>query len=406
MIRSFYIDNFKSLVNFSLPAEMGQFTCLVGLNGSGKSTVLQAFDFLGQLVSGKVDDWLIRREWRKSDLTSRFLKKQLITFKIGFEFSGLGRVDWEGSFNVNLLRCTAESISVGGRIFLKSEVGGLLVENAVKGTTALVRLHGLTYQGSVLSLLKTSEYHPAIRAVKLFADQMKSLDSLAPQLMRKRAKEAGDVGYGGERLSGYLHGFGKAAKARLLTDLQAFYDQIDGLDTRALRAGWKELRIRENFRDAHGKLLETEAHQLNDGLLRVLAILAQTQTGNPERDDDEFWKKALQHHEYRFLLFDEIENGINPEIVARLMAHLLEVRQQIVVTSHSPMILNYLPDDVARKAVVLLYRTAQGITRAARFFDLPEPARKLALLGPGEVFVDTELTAAALEAERLREQAR
>ena len=35
MIRHFYIDNFKYLVDFALPTDMGQFTCIVGLNGSG-----------------------------------------------------------------------------------------------------------------------------------------------------------------------------------------------------------------------------------------------------------------------------------------------------------------------------------------------------------------------------------
>ncbi|MFY8134268.1 MAG: AAA family ATPase, partial [Aquimonas sp.] len=55
MIKHFYIDNFKSLVDFRLSPEGGslaKFTCLVGLNGAGKSTVLQALDFIGHLASG------------------------------------------------------------------------------------------------------------------------------------------------------------------------------------------------------------------------------------------------------------------------------------------------------------------------------------------------------------------
>ena len=42
MIRSLYIDNFKSLVDFRLPMAphaLGRFVCLVGLNGAGKSTL-------------------------------------------------------------------------------------------------------------------------------------------------------------------------------------------------------------------------------------------------------------------------------------------------------------------------------------------------------------------------------
>jgi AAA15 family ATPase/GTPase len=98
MIKSFYIDNFKSLVDFRLPPrshKLGQFTCLVGLNGAGKSTVLQAFDFVGHLANGEVASWLKQREWKTSDLTSRFLKlKKLIQFEIEVEVTETGRIVW------------------------------------------------------------------------------------------------------------------------------------------------------------------------------------------------------------------------------------------------------------------------------------------------------------------------
>ncbi|CAK0782350.1 AAA family ATPase [Gammaproteobacteria bacterium] len=406
MIRDFYIDNFKSLVDFSLPRDLGHLTCLIGLNGSGKSTLLHAFDFVGHLVTGKMDDWLKQREWQKSDLTSRFLKKQLITFRLGFDFPQSGRVEWEGSFNVNLLRCTAETIRADGRDVLRIIEGvPHVAKNGIEMKSAFPSLSAMTLQGSVLSLLETkknNEYHPAIHDLKEFVGHLRSLDMLSPHLMRKRAKDADDVGYGGERLSAYLHGFSKRAKARLLTTLQDFYEQVEGWETSALRAGWKDLRVREHYLDAHGKPLETLARQLNDGMLRVLAILAQTQTGNPEWDNKNGGGDSGRHQNYHCLLFDEIENGINPEIVEKLISHLLEAKQQIIVTSHSPMILNYLPDEVARQSVVLLYRTSEGKSRAVRFFDLPEPKHKLQLLGPGEVFVDTDLVVAAQVAEEQR----
>ena len=56
-------------------------------------------------------------------------------------------------------------------------------------------------------------------------------------------------------------------------------------------------------------------------MLRLLTILAQTQTL------------------HSFLLFDEIENGVNPELVEKLVNVLLNARQQVLVTTHSPMIL-------------------------------------------------------------------
>jgi AAA15 family ATPase/GTPase len=83
MIRRFYIDNFKSLVDFSLPPKpdgLGKFTCLIGMNGAGKSTVLQAFDFVKQLTHGRMDDWLTLRNWERSEILSHFQHKRLITF--------------------------------------------------------------------------------------------------------------------------------------------------------------------------------------------------------------------------------------------------------------------------------------------------------------------------------------
>jgi len=71
-----------------------------------------------------------------------------------------------------------------------------------------------------------------------------------------------------------------------------------------------------------------------------------------------------------------------------------------MVTTHSPMILNYLPDDVAKEAVLLLYKTANGFTRCTRYFDLTDTAKKLNALGPGEVFVDTDLTALIAQLEQ------
>lgn len=48
MIRSLDIHNFKSLNGCPIP--MSRFTCLIGLNGSGKTTFLQAVVFLARKI--------------------------------------------------------------------------------------------------------------------------------------------------------------------------------------------------------------------------------------------------------------------------------------------------------------------------------------------------------------------
>jgi hypothetical protein len=65
------------------------------------------------------------------------------------------------------------------------------------------------------------------------------------------------------------------------------------------------------------------------------------------------------------------------------------------------LILNDLSDKSARESVVVLYRNSKGQTRSCRYFDLPSASKKLGILGPGEVYVDTSIEQIAREAEEL-----
>lgn len=154
------------------------------------------------------------------------------------------------------------------------------------------------------------------------------------------------------------------------------------------RSGWKKLSVLEQFGEQR---LETEALHLNDGLLRILAVLTQADA-----------RRSL-------LLLDELENGINQEIVETLVDTLLQSPQQLLVTTHSPLLLNYLPDEVARDAVQLLYKTPEGETRRRQFFKIPRMAAKLKAMGPGDAFVDTDLkllTQECIELDRQQEASR
>lgn len=372
MISHLKIDNFKSLVDFSLP--LAKFNCLIGLNGAGKTTLLQALDFMSQIMAGQVNQWLRDRDWTASDLNCRMLKKQLIILEVTFSLPSTQLVKWEASFNPKQMRCTSESVIADGKVVLKVADGQVSVAGERFESIAF------DYQGSVLSQLKAAllDKVPVLAELKAFVVNIKSLELLSPHLMRQRARDAADIGTGGEKLSAFLHSLPVDGRIALIENLKTFYPHLKEIQTSTLRSGWKKLVLRENFASD----LETEARHINDGMLRLLAILAQTKTT------------------HRFLLFDEIENGINPELIEKLMQQLLAAPQQVMVTTHSPMILNYLPDEVAKEAVILLYKTKQGITRCKRYFDIPDMANKLKALGPGEVFVDTDLTALVQQLEQ------
>jgi ABC-type histidine transport system ATPase subunit len=280
------VDNFKSLVDFQM--DLPKFSCLIGLNGSGKSTVLQFIDFLSQLFRGDMKGWLEQRRWKPADLKSKLTKKTSIT--IGVELrdeDGTVAGRWDATYSPSKDHCTKEC---------------LVSPDAV---------------------LRTERRH--------------NIEKL----------------------------------------LQHAFPYFNGLGTKSFRFGWKQLAISESYvgEDAgFFPALTTEARHVSDGTLRIIAMLAALQS------DDQF------------LLFDEIENGISPDLLEFIVNQFVEARQQVLATTNGPMILNSLEDEVARAGVIYLYKTPLGTTKAIPFFTIPSQQKKLAIMGPGEVFADTKLS--------------
>jgi predicted ATPase len=376
MITKLHIENFKSLADFDLPPldlQLEKFTCIIGLNGAGKSTLLQAFDFLGQLAVGRIGEWLNQRDWKKNELTSNLGKRNpIIEFRMSFRFETDEEVHWHGRFNTTMMRCTYESIEKANTKLLEVNDGRLTILGVENEPPQVRDKLDLIYEGSVLSILQLKDARPEVSQIKELLLNLKSLELLAPHLLRRRARRAEDIGIGGEKLSAFLAQLKPPAREQLRIKLREFYPHLDRWIVKSFHAGWKGLRVWEDY---NSNFMVDAAH-LNDGMLRVIAILAQ----------------AYSRH--TVLLFDEIENGMNPELVQKLVRSLIELGEsgkQVFVTTHSPVILNYMPDEVARKAVMLLYKLADGRTRCTRFFDIPLTDVKLRSLGPGEVFVDTNL---------------
>lgn len=366
MIKSVWVDNFKSLVDFEL--ELAKFNCVVGLNGSGKSTVLQALDFVSQLMVGDIDDWLKLRHWKSADLNSKLTKKSNIDFKITLEICEQ-EVIWSGSFNRTSLSCTRESITENGEKILSVEDGSYTVRSGGKLNRWDIVFE---YQGSLLSQLKDDQQGNTLRRVKDTILHIRSLDLISPELLRTQTRSSeGKLGLGGEKLSAFIHESGVPAKEKLMKELKNIYPHLNEIRTKSLQSGSKQLEVSEHFGD---KKIRSTARHLNDGMLRLMVILLQLEIGNA------------------FLLFDEIENGINPELIEYLIDHLVESEDQVMVTTHSPMVLNFMDDNIAKRGVIYLYKSEVGYTRAIHLFDIPSMAKKLELMGPGEAFIDTDLT--------------
>ncbi|MGL5384774.1 MAG: AAA family ATPase [Enterobacterales bacterium] len=380
MIEKITIKNFKSLVDVKI--ELGQFNCFVGMNGAGKSTLLQALDFISQQMHGFLYSWLDSRGWTSKDLYSRTgglrAAHQGISLAVHYRLQDGSGLIWGGNFNRTSMRLTREFILLGDKDSQET------VLEVIDGKCKLPDQQfpiPFEYQGSVLSQLKDSVLPASVREFRDAIRNIRSLELLSPHLLRKRSRtQDKDIGAGGEKLSGFLGQLNAAEKERLLSLLQKFYPRLQNFRVATVKGGWKRLAVSESYNMTDGLFpgkettFETEASQLNDGLLRILAILAQAASQSSS-----------------LLLLDEVENGINPEIIEKLVDTLVQSPMQVIVTTHSPMILNYLEDDIARKAVQFVYKSPEGHSQVRRFFDIPRINDKLSYMGPGEAFVDTNL---------------
>jgi len=404
------IRNFKSLEYLTLPPgglsrgvvsegeerlPLPKFSCLIGLNGAGKSSILHGVDFLSQLFRGDIDAWLNRRGWKAGDIKFNLPEKKDVSrvdlskgkdvfFRV-LVSSDFGVFEWEGNISVYSKQCKSESLSLrpkcegaaastmkGEALLLlgvRNKMMTLYCDENGRGAPERIRFQ---YQGSILSQLEDHELGERMLFFRNFMRSISSLDLLSPHQMRMNYKRAENIGLGGEGLFAFIHALPNETKERFVSIMRRFYPTLDRVSVLSKAYGWKQLVIGEAFPDTGG-VLKTEGHHINDGMLRLMGIVAQTLG------------------EKRFLMFDEIENGFSPELIKELVQYLArEAEQQVLVTTHSPLVLNYLLDEEARESLFFVYKD-EGRSKCVRFFDIHEVDERLQFMGPGEAYADTDL---------------
>lgn len=380
------ISNFKSLDEFTL--EFSKFTCLVGLNSSGKSTILQAIDFISQQMNGDISQWLKNRNWDAKELRCKLSRKQLIGIIVSFSYNDRFYI-WSFIFSPLLKKCTSEKILMydknieNERMIFEVKNSKYMIITNLKTEEKLEGDIIQDYEGSFLASLKPELLPEPIKEFKEYIKNIYSLDLLSPQELRKRSRTGSQLGLSGANISAFLNIFNDEQKNNLLIQLKKCYRNLDSLTIRKSKGGWSRIELIEKFNDTK---LTNEGKYLNDGILRLIAILAQLQS-----------KKS-------FLLFDEIENGINSELIEFLLDTLIASEHQVMITTHSPMILNYIDDEVAKKSVQYIYKTEEGLTKSIPFFNIPNMKEKLEFMGAGEVYVDTNLSDLYEEIQLIEQQ--
>lgn len=374
MIKSLVIKNFKAIKHLEII--FTPFTVLIGGNSSGKSTVLQALDFIRAFAVRDIDEYLLERGWQFDDLKSQFTDEE-ITLSVGLRLNICGilqDIDWTISADYKAGQLSTKEIILN---LSKDEI--ILSRGADQPTTPEY-IERLFFKSSYLKLIDennpSSEFHEELYAVKKFFAQSSSFELLSPDRMREKSyrREAKDIGLGGERLAAFIDGMPGAHKSKLNKKLSEFVGYSAKTTTETKLPGMVDLFINESFSTSETKI---KAAHISDGLLRLLGLIVASLPN-----------VAVYISNSGFILLDEIEDGINPylteKVIDMLRTVVSEYDKQIILTTHSPVMLNHFEQN----EIIFMWRDDKGNIHAKPMFTTEEMKDTLDCFNPGEVWLN------------------
>ncbi len=370
---------FKAIAEIELAFE-SDLLLLIGANGAGKSSVLQALSFIRYFAEGRAESFFKDRGWDPLDLRHRLggPNPTTLAFDLLLETAGGELLFWQFEWGLKTNRTLTERIWIqkGGefrKVVTYTKSAGLSVGGNPQAF-GKIRL-----SGSMLSVVDVDDLDddlPELEQLLMWALGVTSLELLSPSAIRSSVRgSAKDIGPRGERLAGFLAGLSTAERGEIVDRLGGYYP-IEAIDTVRKRAGWIDMKIAEV---ATGLSISVE--HVSDGFLRLLAMAAVPSLGDTAS----------------LILLDEIEDGIEPHILPKVLKDLRRFSDaQLVVTTHSPVLLNH----VAPIESFLVFKDEHGRSQAVRLDQLKTFKAGEDMFGPGELWLNTTLPTLRNQAER------
>lgn len=380
MLKKIEIDNFKSLVNFSM--DLAPMTVIIGNNATGKSSILQAIDFLCNCVREDFSVIIERRGWTVENIKSKLVaSNNRITFKSEIELDDIeGKANtylWELSINAytgkNLMEVHSEKIvnKTNGEVLLDYFSGK---KGFVKGKNEDISIPAsFAMKSSVMKIIAdVTDATDGISAIKKFLLDSTSYELLSPAEMRLSSRGSVDtIGMSGKNLPSFIKKMDDTKKQKFMQKLQMVLgERITDVEAQTKGTpGWTQINVKEKY---DNKTIQVNSKELSDGMLRVLAFIAISEISK---------SRAI-------MLLDEIENGINSNYAESLLDVLSGIYEesghQLILTTHSTVFLDY----VDRDSIVYLYRDEVGETKATKLFATEAMKEQLEYMWPGEVILN------------------
>jgi len=220
MIKSLVIENFKAIKRLELT--FTPLTVLIGDNSCGKSTVLQALDFIRGFATRDIDEYLQHeRGWFFEDIKSQFSNRGVsFSIELMLNINGITQnISW--SIAVDVDSKTGEFVI--GEVIRNNSKGKTVLARGVDEKSTPDKIENLLLKSSYLKLFNENEISTLSEspeewyAVKKFFTQSSSYELLTPDRMREKGSrgEVKDIGMGGEKLAAYINSMSATQKSKL-----------------------------------------------------------------------------------------------------------------------------------------------------------------------------------------------
>ncbi len=383
MLTRIHIQGYKSLHDCNV--RLKPLTALVGANASGKSNVLDALQLLSRIAVGPTLKDAFEPPYRGKPLESftlgceglkGLLARERLVFSIEADLHLSDSVVEAVEREIRVLRQPGRDSASGDRrthsarvrmrdlryriaVEMIPRTGALRVCDEYlaalnrkgeptrkprpflerQGDKVHLRHEGQSHptyidrflDRSILSMPHYAPHHPHLAAARRELEGWLFFYFEPRERMRAASpvKETRHIGAMGEDLASFLNTLKASDPGRFMgveKALRSLIPSMEGIDVEISDIGEVEIRLRENG-------VAVPARVVSEGTLRMLGLLA----------------LAGANETPTLVGFEEPENGIHPQRI-ELVAELLRTRQllepaQYIVTTHSPILPDRLPED-------------------------------------------------------------
>ncbi len=383
MLTGLAIRNFKSLEQVP-PGEsdllpFGPLNVLIGPNSSGKSSLLQAIDFLKAFFRSSVEVYLQERGWDYPDLPNRRHSTRLLSWRVRAELPadehGLGA----GRYDYYITLQPRRYVGIGEERLTWTPAGENqpaedLLHRTGRSCSFLDRKQGrreveiVNLPASFLSTLDPVADRPSFPEGLRFREWVERFQLFSiwdPKVLRLPAStfphRGARLGASGEELAAVLADLEAAHPDRfqqLVRRMHSLFPTFTGLRLQPTNGALPAVSQDEGS-------ISFNSQQMSDGFLRLLAVTSLLYIDQPPT----------------VVMFEEPENGVHPQLLREVVQVLRELtqrkppnRSQVFLTTHSPYVVDEFLDHPEQVYCLERSRPGEGAT-VTRLSDRPQLAR-------------------------------